>query len=650
MKSWKKRILAAFAAACLSVTALPAAALAAGEEGERGVLTYTEAIAPQYDNAGQFSDGLAPVEKNGKWGYIDENNKVVIPFRYDIAGLFSEGYAIVGAKVDTYPEVEYDWVTGEGTETGRMYTTYEMAFVDTKGNETQFLYNGYYDEETGNLTTGPIRYSTTDETLSPAVAFHNGYISFYDPDEAGAYLFDTTGRAVDLPLADDSVSWYDPYGWQVTENTLIVGIFAAAGGDQKYLNLKTGQTLTVPVESSETAYVYTDLRPFNQGMAWVGVRSESIATGEVTSRWGVIDATGKFIIQPAYADFRVSDVYGDYEVFGVTGLAMVENPNGKWGAINKSGQTVIPFQYDYLYSYNFGLAAFEQNGKWGFLDENGSVAIPAQYAQTTGFGDDGYAVVYDGSKAYVIDSKGSAVPGADKLDPDTYFQEVEGGDTPVVYAPSEYVVIQENGKYGFGHISYQPALPEKSDMSGWAYEEVTAAIEENLVPTYLQNLYHNAINRGEFCDLTIQAVSETMGKDIDVIVKEKTGKTLEQWQQEYPFYDATDSDVIAAYALGIVNGRGEGKFDPYASITRQEAAAFLARAAKVLGMDTTQAEAIQFNDGSAISSIFQDAVNFVCGINVMNGTGSNNFSPRGNYTREQSYMTIYRLFQAVAAE
>ncbi len=31
----------------------------------------------------------------------------------------------------------------------------------------------------------------------------------------------------------------------------------------------------------------------------------------------------------------------------------------------------------------------------------------------------------------------------------------------------------------------------------------------------------------------------------------------------------------------------------------------------------------------------------------MGGTGNNTFSPTGTYTREQSYVTIYRLFQAV---
>ena len=39
-------------------------------------------IAPTYDNAMPFFEGLAAVCKNDKWGYINENNDIVIPYTY----------------------------------------------------------------------------------------------------------------------------------------------------------------------------------------------------------------------------------------------------------------------------------------------------------------------------------------------------------------------------------------------------------------------------------------------------------------------------------------------------------------------------------------------------------------------------------------
>ena len=50
---------------------------------ERGALTYTEVIAPQYEAAGLFDDGLAPVKQNGKWGYVDETGTPVTEFVYE---------------------------------------------------------------------------------------------------------------------------------------------------------------------------------------------------------------------------------------------------------------------------------------------------------------------------------------------------------------------------------------------------------------------------------------------------------------------------------------------------------------------------------------------------------------------------------------
>jgi hypothetical protein len=54
-----------------------------------------ELAAPQYDDIGNFFAGMAPVKKDGKWGYIDTTGKIVIPLQYAGAMTFSEGLAYV---------------------------------------------------------------------------------------------------------------------------------------------------------------------------------------------------------------------------------------------------------------------------------------------------------------------------------------------------------------------------------------------------------------------------------------------------------------------------------------------------------------------------------------------------------------------------
>lgn len=43
----------------------------------------------------EFSDGLAPVEKNKKAGFVDTSGRLVIPVVYDYAFTFSQGEVLV---------------------------------------------------------------------------------------------------------------------------------------------------------------------------------------------------------------------------------------------------------------------------------------------------------------------------------------------------------------------------------------------------------------------------------------------------------------------------------------------------------------------------------------------------------------------------
>ncbi|MEJ8306425.1 WG repeat-containing protein [Saccharibacillus sacchari] len=53
-----------------------------------------EIVKPQYAMLNVYSEGLAPIMQNGKWGYIDKKGKVVIKPQFDGAAPFSEGLAL----------------------------------------------------------------------------------------------------------------------------------------------------------------------------------------------------------------------------------------------------------------------------------------------------------------------------------------------------------------------------------------------------------------------------------------------------------------------------------------------------------------------------------------------------------------------------
>ncbi|MDQ8737617.1 S-layer homology domain-containing protein [Paenibacillus sp. LHD-38] len=175
----------------------------------------------------------------------------------------------------------------------------------------------------------------------------------------------------------------------------------------------------------------------------------------------------------------------------------------------------------------------------------------------------------------------------------------------------------------------------------WAKAEVDAAIAADLVPTELQGSYKQKITRADFAKIIIRLLEVKTGQTIDEIL---VGNEVSL--SDNPFTDTNIKEVIAANLMGIVNGKGNGIFDPSGSITRQEAAVMLANTAEVLGYDVV-ADASAFTDNKTIASWAKPSVDFVFTYGVMNGTGNNTFSPKGTYTRQQAYMTIVRLSEVL---
>lgn len=176
----------------------------------------------------------------------------------------------------------------------------------------------------------------------------------------------------------------------------------------------------------------------------------------------------------------------------------------------------------------------------------------------------------------------------------------------------------------------QPATPAEQP-SDWALEQVNAGIEAGIVPASLQSKYEQAATRAEFCALAAGLYETVTGSEIT---------------DRATFTDTTDENVEKMAALGVVNGTGGGKFEPNAQLTREEAATMLSRLADTLDQPLT-AQAPTFADNSAISDWAYGAVGQMQATGVMNGVGDNEFAPSDDYTREQSIVTIMRLYDIV---
>ena len=71
-----------------------------------------EKLSGDYAAVGQYTEGLAPVEKNKLWGYVDKEGNTVVPYLYKAASSFSEGLAAV--KKNKY----WGYIDTKGREQG----------------------------------------------------------------------------------------------------------------------------------------------------------------------------------------------------------------------------------------------------------------------------------------------------------------------------------------------------------------------------------------------------------------------------------------------------------------------------------------------------------------------------------------------------
>ncbi|MBQ3054613.1 MAG: S-layer homology domain-containing protein [Oscillospiraceae bacterium] len=178
-------------------------------------------------------------------------------------------------------------------------------------------------------------------------------------------------------------------------------------------------------------------------------------------------------------------------------------------------------------------------------------------------------------------------------------------------------------------------------------QEVTSAITAGLVPVSLRNKYDKPILRHEFCSVIVKFIESKSNMSATTFLASK-GKTI-----NYTFTDTYDRNVLIANALGIVNGYGNGIFGPNRTITRQEAAAMLKRLAGVFGVYTPNSTPVTFRESATLPAWAKEGIDFVSACvdlkhnkRVMGGTGNNMFSPQGSYTREQTFMSIFRLYHA----
>ena len=626
---------------------------------------YIEVVPPKYDAVGDFSDGLSVVRLGKKEGYIDKTGKEVVPPKYTVAAPFSDGLATV--RLDN----EEDLIRlGIIDKTGReitplkydsigawadpplfsVYITFsegmaavgldgKYGFIDKTGKEVVPLkYDDVYYFSEGLAAVGlDDKYGFIDKTGKEVVPLKYDYAVTFSEGMAGVLLngewgfIDKTGKET-VPLKYDYVSDFSE---------------GLAGVLLNYSPLYIDKTGAVVVPPK-----YDYIWPFREGMATVELKGkqgfidktgkevvplkydlafdfiDGFAAVFLNGKRGVVDKTGKEVVPPLRYDY-ISNLIEDMPSFYIG----EDEQYVKWGFFDKTWKEIVPPKYDNANVFHEGLAAVgvktgERGYKWGFIDKTGQEVIPLIYDGVLSFSG-GMARVAVGDwntrtfEYGLIDKTGKEV---------VPLKYSEIGSLSDGVAPVQY-----GGKWGVIAV-----IPDPLDTAAsWAVPHIESALAKGFIPEDLQNHYGHVITRAEFCRMAVKWVEYALDKPIAEVVAERG---LPE-RMGHTFSDVTNTDILAAYRLGITGGSvapadgKPGQFNPNGQFTRQEAAVMIMNTCKAVGADVSHPPASDFADLDKAASWARPGIHFVGANGIMSGSGGS-FNPAGLYTRQESITTL----------
>ncbi|RED33514.1 S-layer family protein [Paenibacillus sp. VMFN-D1] len=104
------------------------------------------------------------------------------------------------------------------------------------------------------------------------------------------------------------------------------------------------------------------------------------------------------------------------------------------------------------------------------------------------------------------------------------------------------------------------------------------------------------------------------------------------------------ASVEAAVKAGLIKGQGNGTFGTGSNLSRQDMAVLFVRA---LGVDSQgKGSILKFSDASSISDYAKDAVAVAVGFGLFNGGTDGKFDPKGGAAREEVALVASRFFDA----
>ncbi len=410
-----------------------------------------------YEEMSVFSYGLTPAKKNGKYGYINRNGEVIIPFQYNTETHFYPSGLAIAQKNDKFGFIDtlgnevipiiYDKVDQSMTDTIVIaFRNNKFAFFSNKGKQmTDFV----FDEIEEPFITINGRDKTT---------FFNNGLALVRKGKRIAYLDSKLNEVVPFGQYNDGEPFnnnrlaivskngrygvIDAYGKPVVrkEYNLIEHpkrysdeseLFVAKKGRYFQVLDKNARPISEMNIKNYTwdSYRFTDKKDNIDNYYPQDYFKNILIVETIDHTAYVLNEDGTILIPAEYQRIE--------EFKGKIAIAKKEN---KYGLIDFNNQIISPFIYDTIWTGRFfDYYVVSQNGKYGLIDETGNILLECKYQDISPcyYNEDNRYIVKNNGKYGIIDKRGNVIIPI----------EYDGISNWVEYSPPEHFVIK-NKKHG----------------------------------------------------------------------------------------------------------------------------------------------------------------------------------------------------------
>lgn len=301
----------------------------------------------KYDEVGICSNGLIPVKQENKWGVIDSKGELVLPIEYDFVGNAINSFFAALRHKDNRPYI-YFYEREKFLKKVEGKYTYTSNIVKKE--------DWFFEDKVSDLLVGPIR----DPLLHG-----NGKAIYYFYSEGSQIEVRLDSTFIDTLSGSAALR---EMGWAPRPN---IGF----------------------VESE----VIID-----------GAICKNISDGYVFYKDGFFNLQGEKKIHWEF-DIESSNKLKNnrFPLIFKEGLCAIPK-DGRFGYIDKNGNPVIPFLFENALPFHEGLAAVNAGAGWYFINKAGSKIGSETYDSVSSFSG-GRAKVRQGNNTFFIDRNDQCV-------------------------------------------------------------------------------------------------------------------------------------------------------------------------------------------------------------------------------------------------